>query len=61
MKKKKKKITKEYILQEIYYAKIILDEIDKSMGCNPQIKAKVKKDYFIAEIAPLIQVYKTIK
>lgn len=57
--KKKKKITQEYILEEIRLANIILDEIDKNMGGNPEIKAKAKRDYFTAEIAPLIYVYKS--
>ena len=29
------------------------------MGYNPEIRKKVKRDYFIAEIAPLIEVFKT--
>lgn len=58
MKKKKKKLTYEYVLEEIKIANAILDEIDKTMGGNPQIKAKAKRDYFLQEIAPLIQVLK---
>ena len=34
--KKKKKLTMKYILQEIEIANIILDEIDKSQGGNPE-------------------------
>tara|TARA_A100001201_G_scaffold125914_1_gene110343 strand:+ start:1307 stop:1492 length:186 start_codon:yes stop_codon:yes gene_type:complete len=58
-KKKKKKLTHEYILEEIKIANAILEVIDKEYGYNPEIKKKVKRDYFIAEIAPLIEVYKT--
>ena len=36
--KKKKKLTMKYILQEIEIANIILDEIDKSQGGNPEAK-----------------------
>jgi len=60
MKKKKKQLTMKYILQEIEIANIILDEIDKSQGCNIEAKKQAKKKYFIAEIKPLIEVYKTI-
>ena len=59
MKKKKKKLTHEYILEEIKIANAILEVIDKEYGYNPEIKKKVKRDYFIAEIKPLIEVYKT--
>ena len=59
MKKKKKKITKEYILEEIKIDNALLEEIDKDMGYNPEIRKKIKRDYFIAEIAPLIEVFKT--
>lgn len=58
-KKKKKKLTHEYILEEIKIANAILEVIDKEYGYNPEIKKKVKRDYFIAEIKPLIEVYKT--
>lgn len=57
--KKKKKLTMKYILQEIEIANIILDEIDKSQGGNPEAKKQAKKNYFIAEIKPLIEVFKT--
>jgi len=57
--KKKKKLTMKYILQEIEIANIILDEIDKTNGGNPEVKKEAKKNYFIAEIKPLIEVYKT--
>jgi hypothetical protein len=59
MKKKKKKLTMKYILEEIEIANIILDEIDKANGGNEEAKKQAKKNYFIAEIAPLIEVYKT--
>ncbi len=59
IKKKKKKITHKYILQEIEYANIILDEIDKANGCNPEVKKQAKLAYYKAEIEPLIIVYKT--
>jgi len=59
MKKKKKKLTHEYILEEIKIANAILEVIDEEHGYNPEIKKKVKLDYFIAEIKPLIEVYKT--
>ena len=59
MKKKKKKITMKYILEEIELLNIMLDEIDKAYGFNPEIKKKVKNDYFQQEIAPLIHVFKT--
>lgn len=59
MKKKKKKLTMEYILEEIRIAEIILDEIDKANGGNPEVRKQVKKKYFESEIAPLIHVYKT--
>ena len=35
MKKKKKKITQEYILEEIKIANALLEVIDKDMGYNP--------------------------
>ena len=59
MKKKKKKITMEYILEEIKIANAILEVIDKEYGYNPEVKKQVKKKYFESEIAPLIHVYKT--
>lgn len=59
MKKKKKKLTMKYILQEIEIANVILDEIDKANGGNEEVKKAAKKNYFISEIAPLIEVYKT--
>ena len=59
IKKKKKKITHKYILQEIEYANIILDEIDKANGCNPEVKKQAKLAYYKSEIEPLIIVYKT--
>mgnify|MGYP003660200283 FL=1 len=58
--KKKKQLTMKYILQEIHIANIILDEIDKASGGNPEVKKEAKKNYFLAELAPLIEVYKTI-
>ena len=58
MKKKKKKLTYDYVLQEIKIANAILDVIDENSGGNPAIKAKAKRDYFLQEIAPLIQVLK---
>ena len=57
--KKKKKLTMKYILQEIEIANIILDEIDKANGGNPEIKKQAKKNYFTSEIAPLIHVFNT--
>jgi len=42
--KKKKKLTMKYILQEIEIANIILDEIDKSQGGNPEAKKQAKKN-----------------
>jgi len=59
MKKKKKQLTMKYILQEIEIANIILDEIDKSQGCNIEAKKQAKKNYFTSEIAPLIHVFNT--
>tara|TARA_R110000796_G_scaffold122070_1_gene236368 strand:- start:671 stop:853 length:183 start_codon:yes stop_codon:yes gene_type:complete len=59
MKKKKKKITQEYILEEINIANAILEVIDKEHGYNPEVRKMVKRNYFIAEIAPLIEVFKT--
>ena len=41
-KKKKKKITHKYILQEMEIAEIILDEIDKANGGNPEVRKKLK-------------------
>ena len=38
MKKKKKKITQEYILEEIKIANALLEVIDKDMGYNPEIR-----------------------
>jgi len=58
-KKKKKKLTHKYILQEIEIANIILEEIDKANGFNPEVRRKTKLAYFQAEIEPLIIVYKT--
>tara|TARA_R110000823_G_scaffold45983_3_gene118355 strand:+ start:1995 stop:2174 length:180 start_codon:yes stop_codon:yes gene_type:complete len=57
--KKKKKLTMKYILQEIEIANIILDEIDKANGGNPEVKKQAKKNYFTSEIAPLIHVFNT--
>jgi hypothetical protein len=57
--KKKKKLTMKYILQEIEVANIILDEIDKANGGNPEAKKQAKKNYFTSEIAPLIHVFNT--
>jgi len=59
IKKKKKKITHKYILQEMEIAEIILDEIDKANGGNPEVRKKTKLAYYKAEIEPLIIVYKT--
>ena len=40
MKKKKKKLTMKYILEEIEIANIILDEIDKANGGNEEEEKK---------------------
>ena len=59
MKKKKKKITMKYILEEIELLNIMLNEIDKAHGLTQKLKKKVKNDFFLQEIAPLIHVFKT--
>jgi len=50
MKKKKKQLTMKYILQEIEIANIILDEIDKSQGCNIEAKKQAKKNILLQKL-----------